>query len=77
MKKLLAIFFKHLPIILYSFFWVSIFIGGLYAPQARIDLLDSSWITKGNHISIISCLVMWPFIIVYLFRFKQTSGKYN
>ena len=77
MKKLFAVFWNHLPVALYSFFWAGIFIGGIFAPQERIDLLDSSYLTKGYQISIISCILMWPFIIAYFIRFKHTSGKHN
>jgi len=60
--------FRHLPILLYTFFWFGIFIGGLSAPQEQVTLLKSNMITQGWHISLYSILFMWPFIFLYIYR---------
>jgi len=65
-------FFKfHLHIILYSYFWLGLFVCGLVAPDWRIRELGSNVITKGWHLSLISLLLILPVPIIYWLRIRR------
>ncbi len=63
--------FYHLPFILFSYFFLGLIIGGLFAPQERVDLLDCSFITKGWHISVVSSILYLPVLFTYLKKAKN------
>tara|TARA_B100001758_G_scaffold244818_1_gene256748 strand:+ start:1301 stop:1510 length:210 start_codon:yes stop_codon:yes gene_type:complete len=63
--------FHHLPFILFSYFFLGVIIGGLFATQERIDLLECSFITKGWHISVVAALLYLPLFFIYLKKSKN------
>jgi len=70
-RKYFKILIKHFHIVLYFYFWLGIFIGGLIAPKERIDMLNSSIITEGWHISLLSLLLICPVFVIYYFRVRK------
>jgi hypothetical protein len=70
-KNIPGILKYHLHILLYFYFWLGIFIGGLVAPKERIDILNSNIITEGWHISLLSVFLIFPVFVVYYFRMKK------
>jgi hypothetical protein len=70
-RKYFKILIKHFHIVLYFYFWLGIFIGGLIAPKERIDMLNSSIITEGWHISLLSLILIGPVFIIYYSRMRK------
>ncbi|MDC0231402.1 hypothetical protein OAK19_05500 [Aureispira] len=70
-KYLMALIKYHLHILLYFYFWLGIFIGGLVAPIERIEMLNSNVITEGWHISLLSVFLIFPVFVIYSFRMKR------
>ena len=63
--------FYHLPFILFSYFFLGVIIGGLFATQERIDILDCSFITKGWCISVVAVILYLPVLFLYLKKAKN------
>ena len=63
--------FYHLPFILFSYFFLGLIIGGLFATQERIELLECSFITKGWHISVVAAMLYFPLLYIYLKKSKN------
>lgn len=72
-RKLTELLKYHLHILLYTYFWLGLFICGLVAPQHRIDLLESDLITQGWHLSLLSLFLVLPVPIIYFFRMRNTD----
>jgi hypothetical protein len=64
---------NHFHIILYSYFWFGLFICGLAAPDNRVALLESSLITQGWHLSLLSILLILPVPILSLWRMRKNK----
>ena len=62
---------KHILILLYTYFWLGIFIGGLCAPINRVELLNSPYIKEGWHISLYSLVLFLPIWIIYLIKMRK------
>jgi len=71
MKKLIHLFKYHLHVLLYTYFWLGLFICGLVAPQHRIDDLGSAIVTEGWHLSLLSLVLVLPVPILYYFRMRN------
>ena len=63
----------HLHVLLYSYFWLGLFVCGLVAPQERIDMLESSIITQGWHLSALSLILVLPIPIAYFLRMRHKN----
>lgn len=63
----------HLHVLLYTYFWLGLFVGGLVAPQDRIAMLESSIITQGWHLSALSLILVLPIPIAYFFRMRKKN----
>ena len=59
---------NHFPFVIYVFVWFGIFVGGIFAPGEAVQVLKSNIITEGYHISLYSCIIMFPFMVFYLLR---------
>ena len=66
-KKIL----QHLPFILFSYFFLGVIVGGFFATQDRVDMLNCSLLTKGSNISIIAFVLYLPILILYLIKTKK------
>lgn len=64
----------HLHILLYSYFWLGLFICGLAAPDHRVAELGSQIITKGWHLSLLSVLLILPVPVAYAIRIRRRKG---
>ncbi len=62
---------NHLHILLYTYFWFGLFICGLVAPQNRIDMLGSSIIKEGWHLSVLSLILIFPVPLLYIIRMRR------
>ncbi len=69
-----SIFRNHFHIIMFTYFWIGLAICGLYAPEERVLLLESSLIKEGWHLSILSLLTIAPVVILYLVKHKKSQG---
>ena len=58
----------HLPAILYGWFWFGLFLCGLLAPAERVALLESSLVTQGWHLSLMTCVFGIPILVLYHLR---------
>ena len=67
----------HLQIVLYSYFWLGLFVCGLGAPEHRVEELQSNVITKGWHLSLLSLVLILPVPIIYYVRIRRGTGKAN
>lgn len=67
-KKLKSFLKYHLHIALYSYFWFGLFVCGLAAPNDRVAELQSTVITKGWHLSLLSLVIVLPVPILYYIR---------
>ncbi|MAP02053.1 MAG: hypothetical protein CMD01_04460 [Flavobacteriales bacterium] len=67
-KITIKLFKEHFHVLVYFYFWLGIFIGGLLAPKDRVLLLDSALITEGWHLSVLSLLLVFPVFIFYYFK---------
>ena len=70
-KYIIGFLLEHLHIVLYFYFWLGIFIGGLVAPQDRVDMLNSEIIKEGWHLSLLSMILIFPVFIIYYLRIKK------
>jgi len=66
-KKIL----NHLPFILFSYFFLGVIIGGFFATQDRVELLNSTLLTSGSNISIIAFIIYLPILFYYLIKVKK------
>ena len=75
MEQLKHLLKYHLHVLIYSYFWLGLFICGLLAPQHRIDLLESTFITQGWHLSALGLVLILPIPLIYCYRIwvKQDS----
>jgi len=72
--KISNLFKYHLHIILYSYFWLGLFICGLAAPDWRVKELGSNLITKGWHLSLISLFLVLPVPVIYYIRIRRVGS---
>ena len=75
MDRLKGFLKVHLHILLYSYFWLGLFLCGLAAPDARVAELHSRAVTKGWHLSLISVLLILPVPILYWARMARGRTK--
>ena len=72
LKKL---FRDHLHAILYSYFWLGLFVGGLVAPEKRVLDLESDWLIQGSQLTFLSLILVLPAPIIYILRMRQASDE--
>jgi hypothetical protein len=65
------LFKNHLHIILYTYFWLGLFVCGLAAPDDRMAALGSRFITNGWQLSVMSVILVLPVPVVYVLRRKK------
>ena len=73
-KKLVYFIKYHFHVILFFYVWFGLFICGLVAPPERVAELGSGLVTRGWHLSLLSALIVLPWPIIYIIRFKL-AGK--
>ncbi len=61
----------HLPVLLYGWFWLGMFLCGLLAPVDRVLHLQSGLITEGWHLSLLSVLFGLPVLVLYWWRMRR------
>lgn len=69
-KKIVYLLKYHFHAMLYFYVWFGLFICGLAAPQDRVSALHSSIISHGWNLSLLACLLVLPWPIIYVLRFK-------
>jgi hypothetical protein len=55
----------HGPVVLYAWFWFGMFLCGLLAPPERVAGLDSALVSEGWHLSLMSCVLGLPVLLLY------------
>ena len=70
-KPMIRFAIKHIHILIYAGFWLSMINYGLLAPPERLSLLESNIISKGWHLSLLGVFFGLPVIILYSFRFRK------
>lgn len=65
----------HFHVIIYFYVWFGLFICGLVAPQDRVAELGSRLITQGWHLSLISVVLVLPWPVIYVIRFRHDRQK--
>ena len=68
------IFRDHLHAILFSYFWLGLFVGGLVAPAERVWRLESQLVTEGWQLTLLSMVLVLPAPLFYIFRIKDSKG---
>jgi len=69
-KKLVYLLKYHFHAILYFYVWFGLLVCGLAAPADRVAKLGSSLITQGWHLSLLSTILVLPWPLIYVLRFK-------
>lgn len=69
-NKLFFVLKYHFHAILYFYVWFGLFVCGLAAPADRVAKLGSSLITQGWHLSLLSTILVLPWPLIYVLRFK-------
>ena len=67
------IFRDHLHTILFSYFWLGLFVGGLVAPAERVWMLESQLVTEGWQLTVLSMVLVLPAPMIYFFRMKYSA----
>jgi len=65
---------KHLHILLYAGFWISLGTYGLVAPDHRVAELGSALVTKGAHLSLIALVLGAPPVLLYCWRMRGSPA---
>jgi len=65
--------FIHLPVLLYGWFWLGMFLTGFLAPQHRVEELQSSVIQQGWHLSLLACILGIPPLVMYWRRVSKRN----
>lgn len=68
------LFRDHLHAILFTYFWLGLCVGGLVAPEERVLLLESDWITQGWHLTLLSLVLVLPAPILYAVRMNKKTA---
>ena len=73
-KKTVWLIRYHFHAMLFFYIWFGLVVCGLAAPEARVEQLGSSLITKGWHLSVLSTFLVLPWPLIYFFRFRRQEG---
>ena len=73
-KHILKLLKNHLHVVLYFYFWLGIFIGGIFAPQDRVEMLNSNVIKEGWHLSLLSIILIFPVFVIYYLANKKKKN---
>ncbi len=65
---------RHVHVLLYAGFWLSMAIYGLVAPPDRVAMLGSSLVTEGWHLSAMALCLGGPVLWLYWLRM---SGRWR
>jgi hypothetical protein len=66
----------HGPVVLYAWFWLGMALCGLLAPPDRVAALHSTLVSEGWHLSLMSCALGLPVLVLY-WRRMQANGVLN
>ncbi len=64
----------HFHVMLLLYVWFGLVVCGLLAPDARVEQLGSSLISRGWHLSLLSTLLVFPWPVIYFIRFRRQQG---
>jgi hypothetical protein len=65
---------RHFPALLFGWFFFGMFLCGLLAPEDRVRELESSIITEGWHLSLMSLVFGGLVIAAYILRARKTES---
>ena len=74
-KKAVFLARYHLHAMLFFYVWLGLFVCGLVAPSERVAGLGSSIVTKGWHLSLLSTILVLPWLVLYVIRFAKAGKK--
>ncbi len=84
MEQIVWLIRYHFHVMLLLYVWFGLVVCGLLAPDARVEQLGSSLITRGWHLSVLSTLLVFPWPVIYFIRFRkearlpdETDGEYK
>jgi hypothetical protein len=63
----------HFHVMLFLYVWFGLVVCGLLAPDARVEQLGSSLVTRGWHLSLLSTLLVFPWPVIYFIRFRKEA----
>ena len=64
---------RHLPALLYGWFFFGMFLCGFLAPDDRVAGLESGLITEGWHLSAMSVVLGLPVVLLYIHRMRAAD----
>ena len=62
---------RHLPALLYGWFFFGMFLCGFLAPDQRVASLESGLITEGWHLSLMAAAFGTPVLLAYAWRSRR------
>ena len=62
---------RHLPVLLYGWFWFGMVLCGLLAPIDRVQELESSIVTEGWHLSLMATVFGSLILFFYWLRITE------
>ena len=65
---------RHLPALLYGWFFFGMFLSGFLAPLERVQGLESGLVSQGWHLSVLAALLGTPVLVAYWLRM---SGRWR
>ncbi len=74
-KSIFRTLADHIHMVLYFYFWLGIFIGGLVAPKDRVEMLNSDLIKEGWHLSLLSVILIFPVFVIYFIKFRNKKNQ--
>jgi hypothetical protein len=66
-------FVRHLPALLYGWFWFGMVLCGLLAPKGRVQELESSLVTEGWHLSLMAGVFGAAILSIYYWRMSRSD----
>ncbi len=71
---LLAFCKRHLPALLYGWFWIGLAMSGWLAPADRVAMLESGLVTEGWHLTVMALIFGTVTLGAYALRMSGRWG---
>ena len=68
---------RHLPVLLYGWFWFGMVLCGFLAPADRVQGLESTLITEGWHLSLMAGIFSAIIFVFYWWRTSRPNKRPN
>jgi hypothetical protein len=74
LKQIVWLIRYHFHVMMFLYVWFGLVVCGLVAPDARVEQLGSSLMSRGWHLSVLSTLLVFPWPVIYFIRFRRQAG---